>query len=116
VDYIFIALLRKAAQAMSKLNGWLSSRIATHRRGQRDYFASHDLEDFIAVIDGRPSLSQEIQEASPELRAFLGEAVRSLLGASRFLDALPGYLSPDAANQARIVSLSGKLDALSRIV
>jgi len=95
---------------------FLGTKIEAFRgRGQRDYFASHDLEDFIAVIDGRPSLPQEIQEASPELRAFLGEAVRSLLGASRFLDALPGYLSPDAANQARIVSLSGKLDALSRI-
>jgi hypothetical protein len=95
---------------------FLGTKIEAFRgRGQRDYFASHDLEDFIAVIDGRPSLPQEIQEASPELRAFLGEAVRSLLGASRFLDALPGYLSPDAANQARIMSLSGKLDALSRI-
>jgi len=81
-------------------------------RGHGDYFASHDLEDFVAVIDGRPSLVQEVRESSPDLRGFLAEAVRGLLATPRFLDALPGYLSADAANQARIVPLVGKLDAL----
>jgi hypothetical protein len=94
---------------------FLGTKIEAFRgRGHADYFASHDLEDFIAVIDGRPSLLQEVQEASPELRAFLADAVRGLLAASRFLDALPGYLAPDAASQTRIVSLSAKLDALSK--
>ena len=32
-------------------------------RGQGDYFASHDLEDFVAVIDGRMSIVQEIGRA-----------------------------------------------------
>src|ERR1700682_1551718 len=32
-------------------------------RGKNDYFASHDLEDVIAVIDGRPSLLDELQHA-----------------------------------------------------
>jgi hypothetical protein len=67
-------------------------------RGHADYFGSHDLEDFITVIDGRLSLLQEVEESSPELRGFLAEAVRGLLAASRFLDALPGHLSGDAAN------------------
>jgi hypothetical protein len=84
-------------------------------RGHGDYFASHDLEDFITVIDGRSSLLQEVEEASSELRAFLAEAVRGLLRAPRFHDALPGHLSADAASQARILSLSAKLDALSKV-
>jgi hypothetical protein len=95
---------------------FLATKIEAFRgRGEGDYFASHDLEDFIAVIDGRPSLLQEVGEASPDLRAFLAEAARSLLSASRFLDALPGHLSADAASQARIVSLSAKLEGLSKI-
>jgi hypothetical protein len=53
--------------------------------------------------------------ASPDLRAFLAEAVRSLLADSRFLDALPGHLSDHAASQARIVALLAKLEALSKI-
>ena len=88
---------------------------AFHGRGNADYLASHDLEDFIAVIDGRPSLLQEVGASSHELRAFLAEAVRALLAASRFLDALPGHLSADPASQARILSLSAKLEALSKM-
>jgi hypothetical protein len=84
-------------------------------RGQGDYFASHDLEDFVAVIDGRTSIVQDVQEASPELRDFIGEAVRTLLAASRFQDALPGYLPPDSASQARIGQLSRMLNELSRL-
>jgi hypothetical protein len=95
---------------------FLGTKIEAFRgRGHDDYFGSHDLEDFITVIDGRPSLLQEVGEASPDLRAFLAEAVRGLLSASRFLDALPGHLSADAASQARIVSLTAKLESLSKI-
>jgi hypothetical protein len=32
-------------------------------RGKGDVFASHDLEDVIAVIDGRPAITEEIQAA-----------------------------------------------------
>jgi hypothetical protein len=83
-------------------------------RGLGDYFASHDLEDFVAVIDGRTSILREVQEASPDLRNFIGEAVRTLLAAPRFLDALPGYLPPDPASQARIGRLSQTLNELTR--
>ena len=95
---------------------FLGTKIEAFRgRGHDDYFASHDLEDFITVIDGRPSLLQEVGESTPELRTFLAEAMRGLLSASRFHDALPGHLSADAASQARIVSLSAKLEAFSKI-
>ena len=93
---------------------FLGTKIEAFRgRGQGDYFASHDLEDFVAVIDGRTSLLQEVREASPELCTFIGETVRTLLAAPRFLDALPGYLPPDAASQARIGRLLGTLNELS---
>ena len=84
-------------------------------RGQGDYFASHDLEDFVAVIDGRTSILPEVQEAPPELRAFISEGVQTLLAASRFQDALPGYLPPDAASQARIGRLFQTLTELSKL-
>jgi len=95
---------------------FLGTKVEAFRgRGHDDYFGSHDLEDFITVIDGRPSLLQEVGEASPDLRAFLTEAVRGLLSASRFPDALPGHLSANAASQTRIVFLSAELEALSNI-
>jgi len=36
-------------------------------RGDGDFFASHDLEDFIAVVEGRESLLDEIQSAPDRL-------------------------------------------------
>ena len=83
-------------------------------RGKSDYFASHDLEDFIAVVDGRATLLEEVKDSSAGLRAYLADAVRSLLSTSRFLDALPGHLSSDPAGQARIVFLLARLEELSR--
>jgi hypothetical protein len=56
-----------------------------------------------------------MEEASQELRAYVGEAVRTLLAESRFLDALPGYLLPDEGSQARIGQLAGKLRRLSEL-
>ena len=65
-------------------------------------------------MEGRTSLLDEVEAASAELRRFVGEAVGTLLAEPRFLDALPGYLFPDEANQARIAQLVGKLYALRR--
>jgi hypothetical protein len=81
-------------------------------RGERDYLASHDLEDFIAVVDGRSSLMTEIESASSELKMYIADSVRLLLKEARFLDALPGYLLADDASQARIGQLLSKLRAL----
>jgi hypothetical protein len=87
---------------------FLGTKIEAFRgRGRGDYFACHDLEDFITVVDGRTSLLDEVEAASAELRRFIGEAVGALLTEQRFLDALPGYLLPDESNQARIAQLVG---------
>ena len=61
-------------------------------------------------------LFQEAQEAPPELRAFIGEAIRTgLLAASRFQDALPGYLPPMRRAKLASCPCSAKLDALSKM-
>jgi predicted nucleotidyltransferase len=86
---------------------------AFHGRGHQDYFASHDLEDLIAVIDGRTALLDEVAAAPETLRKFIGNAVHALLAEPRFQDALPGYLLPDAASQARIPRLLKRLESLT---
>jgi len=93
---------------------FLGTKLEAFRgRGKGDYFASYDLEDFVAVVDGRSLLLAEMEAASPDLRSYVGKAVLLLLADSRFLDALPGYLLPDEASQARIGQLIGKLQRLS---
>ena len=72
-------------------------------RGKGDFFGSHDLEDLVAVVDGRETLAAEIRAELVELRAYIQAEAKSLLATAGFLDALPGYLLPDAASQSRIV-------------
>lgn len=61
-------------------------------RGQMDFQASHDLEDFVAIIDGRSTTLEEIAISAGDLRQYLAEAAWSLLGESAFLDVLPGFV------------------------
>ena len=88
---------------------------AFHGRGQQDYFASHDLEDLIAVVDGRTALLDEVATAPEDLRKFIGNAIQALLAEMRFQDALPGYLLPESASQARIPQLLKRLESLAKL-
>lgn len=71
-------------------------------RGERDFTASHDLEDLVAVVDGREELAEEVALSKPELRDFLAMRFRQLLNDRKFIDALPGHLFHDPASQARL--------------
>ncbi len=84
-------------------------------RGNGDLFGSRDLEDLIAVIDGRDSLVAEVQAETAELREYLCTEVSGLLDQAGFLDALPGYLLPDAASQSRIGIVRRRLRELASL-
>ncbi len=83
-------------------------------RGNQDFMGSHDLEDLIAVIDGRDSVVSEIREQPEDLRSFIREEVSKLLGDANFSDALPGYLLPDAVSQTRVSIIRKRLTELLR--
>jgi predicted nucleotidyltransferase len=74
---------------------------AFHGRGHGDYRVSHDLEDIVTVLDGRAEAVEETNAAAQDLREFLDGEFRALLANPAFIDALPGYLPPDAASQRR---------------
>ena len=78
-------------------------------RGENDFLASRDLEDVIAVVDGRQELVGEIKVAQGDVRSYLGKEIAKLLGAREFVDALPGYLPPDSASQERITTVMAGL-------
>ncbi len=84
-------------------------------RGRGDYLFSHDLGDFLAVIDGRDSLVDECRSSHAELRAYLRERVAGLLATPAFIDALPGHLPGDVGSQQRLPDLEDKLRALARL-
>jgi len=83
------------------------------RAGEVTSRASHDLEDLIFVIDGRSTIVEEVRTETPLLREYLHTEIAGLLAAPGFVDALPGYLLPDAASQARIGTVQRRLKALA---
>ena len=88
---------------------------AFHGRGNNDYLASHDLEDIITVVDGRPELVQEIEQADGELRRYIATEINALLEDRNFLMALAGHLPGDVASQARLPELLRRMRAIGNI-
>jgi predicted nucleotidyltransferase len=85
---------------------------AYFNRGKGDYAASHDMEDIITIIDGRPELIEEVALAPEDLRVYLVEAFSKFERDKAFLDSLAGHLPPDAANQARVPIVRSRITKL----
>ncbi|MEI9979892.1 MAG: hypothetical protein WDN23_13025 [Edaphobacter sp.] len=80
-------------------------------RGNLDYQASHDLEDFVAVIEGRDSVIEEIAGSPLELREYLADAARRLRAESKFRDVLPGFVLQDE----RIPLIEKRLETIAEL-
>ena len=85
---------------------------AFHGRGRGDFYASGDLEDIITVLDGRPTVVEEVADSPSQLRRYIGKEVGRLLDNSEFVNALPGHLAGDKISQARVPMILGTLNSL----
>lgn len=94
--------------------GFIATKyVAFLDRGESDYYASHDLEDLLTVIDGREKIADEIAAADPAIRAYVVKGVADLLISRDFMDALPGHLPTDVASQGRLPGLRRKLTSIA---
>jgi hypothetical protein len=84
-------------------------------RGAGDVTLSHDLEDIVAVVDGRPEIVGEIADAPGEARMFIASRISTLMANMEFREALSGFLLPDAASQARRRLLEERLRAIASL-
>jgi hypothetical protein len=80
-------------------------------RGKMDYQASHDLEDFVAIIEGREGVVREIEQSSQAVRDYLSQAVHALLTTPQFLGVLPGYI----LDQERVPLIEERLASIAAI-
>jgi hypothetical protein len=62
-------------------------------RGNQDFLSSHDLEDVISLIDGRPEIAYEISVSSNILKQYLSSEFLSMMNNISFIQALPGHLN-----------------------
>lgn len=89
---------------------FLATKLAAFKdRGEGDYVMSRDMEDIVAVLDGRPGIADEVAECDSALQLYLAERLAALLDDPRFVEALPGHLPGDAANQARVPLLRERM-------
>ncbi len=80
--------------------------------GNGDYVLSHDIEDIVAVIDGRPELVAEIAQAEEALRQNLAQRFADLLKNDAFMAALPGHMPPDTSSSARVALVEKRIRAI----
>jgi hypothetical protein len=78
-------------------------------RGKGDFMASHDLEDIIAVVDGRPTIVDEVARVSDSAAAFVRQRLDDLLNEADFTDAIAGHLPGDEGSQRRLPIVLGRL-------
>ncbi len=84
-------------------------------RGKNDFHASRDLEDLIAVVDGRAELAGEIRGTAGDVRSYLAKEIKKLISSREFNDALPGHLRPDAASQERVGTIILRLEEIASL-
>jgi hypothetical protein len=87
-DRIEIRVISGPAFVATKLEAFMS-------RGGGDILLSHDLEDILNVVDGRPSIVEELSTASEALQKFVRETLGALLARPDLENYLPGLLSDE---------------------
>lgn len=72
---------------------------AFYRRANDDYVKSYDIYDIILVTAGRPEIEREIlEQASPELKAYLSSELKKLLNKTNdLLELAPQYFQSSQA-------------------
>ena len=101
-----IRLIAPAYFVATKLQAFLD-------RGRGDYLESHDLEDVLSVIDGRPEIVNELAQADSELQQFVAQVFSRLIADESFVDRLPGLVLDGSPAERTNVVLQ-RLAALSR--
>lgn len=81
---------------------FLATKIEAFRgRGGGDFLASKDVEDIVAILDGRIELLDEVRAADAELRGYLAGAFEDWLVNDEFVFAVPARLPGSIDNCAR---------------
>lgn len=77
-------------------------------RGRGDLMGSHDLEDIINVLDGRPGIEDEIASAGGALATYLAERFAKITNHPDFDNTLPGLVEYDELYDERIHSVRSR--------
>jgi predicted nucleotidyltransferase len=88
---------------------------AFHGRGNSDYWASHDMEDIVCVIDGRGEIVAEVAASNQALQHYLQAELAALYADPMFAEAVSGFLPGDAISQTRAPRILQRIASLAGI-
>ncbi len=92
----------------------ITKLMAFDGRGRDDYLMSHDIEDIIAVIDGRQELFSEVMGSESRLVKVLSERFNELLKNAAFIDAISGHMPTDEVSQARVSMIKNVIERIAQ--
>lgn len=84
-------------------------------RGKSDLLGSHDMEDIVNVLDGRPEIVEEVAASPDELKRYLVDRCHALLALPNFMDALSGMVFPDESLAERVKMIGLRLKQITEI-
>ena len=71
-----------------------------------------DIEDIVAVLDGRPSIVEDVREASTAVQEFLQDEFEALLLDQTFDDRLPWLLGGEDARKPVVLERTRQISGL----
>lgn len=107
----FLIADARHAEVLPGQYAWISSApcyLATKfeaffSRGKGDYLGSKDMEDIVAVVDGRVELPGEIDVAAVPVSTFLRQCFTQLVNEAKFMESLSD-LVPDHGREHTVMS------------
>jgi predicted nucleotidyltransferase len=84
-------------------------------RGGNDIMASHDFEDIINVLDGRPGIEAEIARSDAALAHYLATRFRDVLNHPDFENTLPGLVVYDDLYDNRIATVRQRITTIANL-
>lgn len=81
-------------------------------RGKKDFLGSHDLEDIILVLDGRPEIVTDVLKCSTHLKEYLKKEFSGMIQNRAFNDALPGHLNYSTLSEERLSIVLERIKAI----
>ena len=85
-------------------------------RGAGDYLMSHDIEDIIALLDGRAEIIDEVRKTDIVLASELAKRFSELLQNNQFIDAISGHMPTDTTSQARVSMITETIKKIANHV
>ena len=86
--------------------------VAFEARGSSDPYSSHDLEDIVAVINGRESIVDEIANSPIELRDYISSTMRHIVEQSNAREIIEGHLGMTESLDGRLETVLIRIESI----